>query len=153
MTGRVKKRKDDSWIGCSAALCFSVLICTIDKRLAGIQIYASKIRPVNLAMGKAAERDRNCLYLFALPKTSSRRVPALSTEQCAGCAGRLLRHVTGGFMSTNLRTKGTDERRSYLCYVLGRERKLSTHPEQRRPVWGLDANSSGVPGSPGLRTM
>ena len=36
MMMRARKRKNDSSIGCCAALCFSVLIYTIDKQLAGI---------------------------------------------------------------------------------------------------------------------
>ena len=45
MTMMTKQRRGELWIGCSDALGFPSLICTIDKQLAGIQIYASKTRP------------------------------------------------------------------------------------------------------------
>ena len=45
MTMITKQRRGELWIGCSDALGFPSLICTIDKQLAGIQIYASKTRP------------------------------------------------------------------------------------------------------------
>ena len=45
MTMMTKQRREELWIGCNDALGFSSLICTIDKQLAGIQIYASKTRP------------------------------------------------------------------------------------------------------------
>ena len=45
MTMMTKQRREELWVGCSDALGFPSLICTIDKQLAGIQIYASKTRP------------------------------------------------------------------------------------------------------------
>ena len=52
---RAKERENDS---SSDALCFSALICTIDKQLAGIQIYASKnSTPVNRNLDSGCARD------------------------------------------------------------------------------------------------